>query len=104
MPELTKDEAASGRTGLSVVRARRKETTPAALKHTPTRARAVDTIQRTAAGIGSGGAANETPHMPSATTAATAGGGTTASSDFMLRLSRHGSVCSRSRSSPSRAE
>jgi hypothetical protein len=83
MPELTRDEAASGLVGLTVVRARRKETTPATLKTTPTRANAAQAARRTAAGMYSGGVTNEIPHIASATTAATAGGGTINSSDLM---------------------
>jgi hypothetical protein len=84
MPELTSEDAVSGLMGLMVVLARRNEAIPATLKNTLARTNGAQPARRRVADTGSSGVTNEIPHMPSAKTAATTGGGILSSSDVIL--------------------
>ena len=83
MPELTRDDAVPGFMGLLVVLARRNATMPATLKATPTTATAAQAASRKTEGTCNEGVTDAMPHMAAATTTATRGGGTKASSDLM---------------------
>jgi hypothetical protein len=83
MPEQTNEDVVSGFIGLTVVLARRNETTPVRLKPAPARAIVTAAATRMNAGISSNGATKKIPHMAPAISTATAGGGILSSSACM---------------------
>ncbi len=85
-PELTREDARSGVVGFTVVRARRNALTPAMLKPMPINAITAAAVKRSVSGRWSNGANRDVPHIATAMTAATTGGGTFTSSDFMDAL------------------
>ena len=83
MPEVTSDEACSGFSGLTVVFARRKETTPARQKKAPTRKQAAARLARSGIAAAMPGTLRASTHIASPNKAATSGGGMRFSSACM---------------------
>ena len=89
MPEQTKEVVVSGFLGLIVVLATRNEIIPAMLKTPPARAISTAATARTSADASINGVSAEIPHMATAISAATAGGGIFSSSACMQMMVRH---------------
>src|ERR1017187_8496286 len=85
-PALTKDDAASGFIGLTVVFARRKATTPEALKAAPTTAKPTPRAMRASGIASSEVVTRERHHIAAATSSATSGGGILSSSARMTTM------------------
>ena len=74
-PELTREDARSGVVGFTVVRARRNAVTPATLKPVPINTITAAAMKRRVSDTWSNGANRDAPHIATAMTAATTGGG-----------------------------
>ena len=83
MPAVTSEDVFPGFSGLTVVFARRNETTPATLMQPPATAIVAAMTWRATVGIPIDTPIVVTPHMAAAISSAMTGGGTLSSSAFM---------------------
>ena len=95
MPEVTRDEAACGFVGLTVVFALRNRITPAMLNMPPIEPIASAATARMTEGTSKNGGTSESTHIAAHISSATAGGGTFSSSDFTMAPIRSDEISSR---------